>query len=278
VPHPRSDTPARHDWAATTLLAVALLALLVPLMEGRVLGWPAWTWVSLCLAPIALVAFVVVERRIELRGGVPLVPPALVAVPSMARGLLIVVPFFGGFGAYMFCYTVTAQVGLGLEAVETGLLIAPMAVAFLLASLVTPRLVARFDRGVMTFGAMLQVIGLAWTASIVSSQWPDVSLVSLSVAMSVAGLGQGLVASPLFGMVLSHVPPASAGAGSGVLATTQQTALALGVATLGNLFLELAPNPRADLGHAFATILVIQLCVGALVAVLTRTLPRRSVN
>jgi len=278
VPNTRSDNPARHDWAGTALLGIALLALLVPLMEGRVLGWPTWTWVLLAVAPVALVAFVAVERGIEQRGGVPLVPPSLVAVPSMARGLLMVVPFFGGFGAFMFCYTVTAQVGLGLEAVETGLLIAPMAVTFLVASLVTPRLVARFDRSVMTFGALLQVAGLAWTALVISGQWPDVSLVSLAAAMCVAGLGQGLVASPLFGVVLSHVPPMSAGAGSGVLATTQQTALALGVATLGNLFLQLSPNPRADMGNAFATVLVIQLAVGVLVAVLTRTLPRRSVD
>ena len=34
--------------------------------------------------------------------------------------------------------------------------------------------------------------------------------------------------SPLFGVVLSQAPAAVAGAGSGVLTTTQQSALALG--------------------------------------------------
>ena len=42
--------------------------------------------------------------------------------------------------------------------------------------------------------------------------WPTVSLGWLAPGMAVAGLGQGLVMSPLFGLVLSDVPPASAGA------------------------------------------------------------------
>jgi hypothetical protein len=67
-----------------------------------------------------------------------------------------------------------------------------------------------------------------------------VSVLALAPGMVVAGFGQGLVMSPLFGLVLSEVPPAVAGAGGGVLTTTQQTALALGVATLGTLFLALA--------------------------------------
>ena len=43
----------------------------------------------------------------------------------------------------------------------------------------------------------------------------------------------------LFRIVLSEVPAERAGVGSGVMVTTQQSALALGVATLGSLFLSL---------------------------------------
>jgi MFS family permease len=275
VPDSRSATPARHDRPGTALLGVALLSLLVPLMEGRVYGWPAWSWLSLAVSAVAFTGFVVVERRLERRGGVPLVPLTLVRMPSMARGLVMVVLFFGGFGGFMFVYTVTAQVGLGLKAIDTGLLLAPMAGTFLLASLVSPRLVVRLDRSVITIGLLLQAAGLGGAAALMAGQWPEVSLVALASTLALAGFGQGMVASPLFGTVLSHVPPSSAGAGSGVLTTTQQSAMALGIATLGNLFLHVARDPAKDMGRGFATVLVIQVAIALVVAGLSRTLPRR---
>ena len=67
--------------------------------------------------------------------------------------------------------------------------------------------------------------------------WPDISPLSLAAPMALAGAGGGLVMIPLFGVVLSQVPPQQAGLGSGILITMQQTCLALGAATIGTLFL-----------------------------------------
>ncbi len=102
--------------------------------------------------------------------------------------------------------------------------------------------------------------------------WPHLSVIDLAPGLAVAGLGQGLVMSPLFGIVLSEVPPAVAGAGSGVLTTTQQTALALGVATLGSLFLALAGD-GTGISTAFLVVLAIQVVVAAGVAAGARRLP-----
>jgi hypothetical protein len=83
--------------------------------------------------------------------------------------------------------------------------------------------------------------------------------------------------SPLFGIVLSAVPAAVAGAGSGVLTTTQQGALALGVATLGSLFLALAGD-GAGVRTAFIVVLAVQVVVAVGVAAGATRLPgsRRS--
>jgi hypothetical protein len=43
VPESRSANPLGVDGWGTLLLGAALLALLVPLTEGRALGWPAWS-------------------------------------------------------------------------------------------------------------------------------------------------------------------------------------------------------------------------------------------
>jgi hypothetical protein len=89
----------------------------------------------------------------------------------------------------------------------------------------------------------------------------------------VAGIGQGFVMSPLFGFVLAGVPAGRAGVGSGILTTTQQTALALGVATLGSLFLSLSHPAALGTRDAFVVVLAVQVAIAALVAIGSRALP-----
>jgi MFS family permease len=274
VPATRSAEPARIDVPGTALLAVAVLALLVPLTEGRALGWPAWSWVLLGLFAPALAAFALVERRLERGGRHPVVPPSLLRLPGMRRGLVIAVPFFGGFGAFMFVSAITLQQGAHFSPLRSGLALVPMAFAFLVASLLTARLTARFGRSVLGAGAILQGIGLTGLAATLFAAWPHVDPLDLAPAMIVAGVGQGFVMPPLFAFVLAGVPPARAGVGSGVLTTTQQAALALGVATLGSLFLSLSRAGSLGMRDAFVVVLAVQTAVAAGVAIGSRLLPQ----
>jgi hypothetical protein len=73
-------------------------------------------------------------------------------------------------------------------------------------------------------------------------------------------------------IVLSEVPPARAGDGGGVVITTQQSALALGVATLGSLFLALVPG--VGMRDALVTTLLVQLVGVVLTVALSLRLPR----
>jgi EmrB/QacA subfamily drug resistance transporter len=272
VPDTRAERAARVDHHGTLLLGLTVLALLIPLTEGESLHWPAWTIALLVIAPLALAAFVAVEVRIERSGRTPLVPPSLLRHKSMRSGLILALPFFAGFGAFMFCYALLVQQGLHDSAVAAGAGLAPMAVTFLVASLSTSRLLRRYGSRVLTAGAVLQGVGLIGLAAAVLATWPGVSLFWLAPGMAVAGLGQGLVMSPLFGTVLSEVPTSSAGAASGVLTTTQQTALALGVATLGSLFIALAGN-GVGMRDGFVTVVAIQVVIAIGLALGTRRLP-----
>ncbi|WP_443066738.1 MFS transporter [Streptomyces sp. NBC_01255] len=273
VPETRSDRPTRVDVPGTLLLAVAMLTLLAPLTEGRTAGWPLWTWVSLAVFPFAAGAFWRVERRAERRGDTPLVPPSLLDLVSLRRGLLLVLPLSGGFGGFMFVIAVALQQGLGLGAVASGLALVPMAVAFFGASLAGPRLVRRWGTRVVPVGALLQALGLGLLALTAWRSWPDLSVGSLLPGMALAGLGQGLQLPVLFRVVLSEVPPERAGVGSGVMVTTQQTALTLGVATLGTLFLSLSASDST--GTALTVTLLLQLAMALLTAVLALRLPKQ---
>ncbi|HET6878395.1 MAG TPA: MFS transporter [Jatrophihabitans sp.] len=274
MPETRSPRPARPDGAGALLLAATLVAVLLPLTEGRALGWPWWSAVLLGALPFAAGAFVAVERRIERSGREPLVPPSLVAHHSMRRGLLLAVPFFAGFGAFMFVFALVMQESLHFGAAVSGLALAPMAIAFLLASLAMPRLIAAFGRDVITTGALLQGVGIAGLALTLGATWPHVAIWQLAPALTVMGAGQGLVMPSLFRVVLAEVPIRSAGAGSGVLTTTQQVSLAVGVATLGTLFVSLAAPGSLGTLAAALVVLGVQVLASAAVAIGSRWLPR----
>jgi MFS family permease len=272
VPDTRHGNAARVDGRGTALLGLSVLAVLIPLTEGRSLRWPDWIIALLAAAPLLASAFAIAEVRTERAGRTPLVPPSLLRHASMRRGLLLALPFFAGFGAFMFCYALLVQQGLHDSALTAGVGLVPMAATFLLASLSTSRLLGRYGAKVLAAGALLQAAGLAVLAVTVYLGWPGLSVLWLAPGLAIAGLGQGLVMSPLFGIVLSEVPPAVAGAGSGVLTTTQQTALALGVATLGSLFLAMASD-GTGVRTGFITVLAIQIAVAFAVAGGARRLP-----
>jgi EmrB/QacA subfamily drug resistance transporter len=276
VPETKAVHHHRIDVTGTLLLAFSLVAVLIPLTEGRALGWPLWSLVLLLCAPIAATAFVAVERSLERRGGSPLVPPSILRHPSMRSGLLLAVPFFATFGAFMFTYTLVIQGSLGFSPLRAGVALSPMAVTFLATSLATTRLVARFGRAVIGAGGLVQLIGLLVLIASLAAWWPHVSILDLAPGLAVMGVGQGLVMSPLFRVVLSDVPVESAGAGSGVLTTTQQTSLALGVAVIGSAFISLAPASRLGPLHAFIVVLDVQAFVAAGLSVASRRLPRRA--
>ncbi|MGW6915685.1 MFS transporter [Kitasatospora sp. NPDC054939] len=272
VPESRAERAARVDVPGTLLLTGALLALLVPLMAGRAAGWPLWSWLLLALFPPLAAAFAVVEHRTERRGGDALVPPSLLRIPELRRGLGIALPFFGGFGGFMFVVAIALQQGLHLGPVAAGWALAPMAAGYFTASLAGPRLIGRFGSRVLTAGAAVQAAGLAVLALTVLADWPGLTPLRMAPGVALAGVGQGLIGTPLFRVVLAGVPADRAGVGSGVLATSHQSGLALGVATLGSLYLALAPGLGE--ARALALCLGIQLLGSCAVFGLTLRLPR----
>ncbi|WP_370945948.1 MFS transporter [Amycolatopsis sp. cg5] len=271
LPESRSENPHGVDRLGTVLLGVSILSLLVPLMEGRALGWPAWSIALLAVFPFAVWGFVVVERRIERSGAMPLLPPSVMRMPSMRRGLLVGVPFFAGFGAFMFVVAVTLQEGLHFGPLKSGLALTPMAVGFFTMSLVSSRFVTRYGQRVVVAGAAIQLLGLLVLVGTMAMAWPAVTVFDLAPGMLLAGIGQGLAMTTLFRIVLSRVPAEIAGVGSGVMTTTQQTSLALGIATLGSLFASLIGS--IGVRDGFMIVIGLQCLMTAGVMWFARRLP-----
>jgi EmrB/QacA subfamily drug resistance transporter len=271
VPKTRSNHPVGIDMPGTVLFAATLTALLVPLTEGHSLGWPWWTWALIAIAVLLGAVTFMVEQRAERRGEIPLLPPSLLRLPSTSRGLAMVFAFSIGFGAFMFVFALTVQDGLHADALHGGLAILPMAVLFFLGSVFAPRLIGRFGRAALSVGAVIQLAGLASLVVVFVQGWPHVSLWAMAVPLALAGAGQSMLFAGLFRSVLADVPTHLGGVGSGVLITLQQSGLALGVATLGTLYLSQAAHNTA---HAFATVEYTQMGIIAVLAIGAAALPR----
>jgi hypothetical protein len=133
--------------------------------------------------------------------------------------------------------------------------------------------VARFGHRVVVAGAVVGAVGLMMLIAAVLLDWPQVSVLDLAPGTAVYGIGQGLAAPTLFRVILSRVPAELAGVGSGMLTTTQQSSLALGVAVLGSLFAALRAPQLLGVQHAVVAVTLVQCLGSAVFAVLAGRLP-----
>jgi MFS family permease len=274
VPQTRAPHPAGVDLPGTVLLALAIAALLVPLTEGPALGWPWWTWATPAAVPVLVAALIVTSRRAERDGRTPLLPPSILAVGSMRRGLPVLVGFFAVFGAFMFVYAIATQDGLHKTALTAGLAILPVGVAYFATSFAVPALLRRLDRNVLTIGLAIEAAGLATVLVLVATHWPEMSPTLVIAGLVLVGIGQALGVGSLFRLVLSEVPAHAAGVGSGVLVTTQQTAMSIGVAGLGSLFTGLAAG--GSMRTAVTVVVAVLAGLTLVLVVAGRFLPRIS--
>jgi hypothetical protein len=124
---------------------------------------------------------------------------------------------------------------------------------------------------VLVGGAILFALGLATVALQAWTGYDQLTPLSLAPAEAVIGLGQSLVAIPLLGVVLHGVPAERTGVAGGVWTTTQQIAVAVGVAGIGTLFFTVAD--RDGFGTATVTAELTEAALAVVTAALAWTLP-----
>ncbi|GAA4984677.1 MFS transporter [Kitasatospora paranensis] len=236
LPESKAPRAGRLDLAGVALSALALLLLVLPLIKGQDLGWPAWTFVSMAGSLVVLAAFVAQQRRRTRTAGSPLVELGLFRHRSFAGGLLVNLLFMGGAIGFFLVLTVFLQTGLGFSVLRSGLTGIPWGLLVpVFAGVGAGVLAPRLGRPVLQLGLVLDIVAmlvLMWTVG-----RGDVTSVALVPALAIGGAGMGLVVAPLLDFTLADVPVADAGSASGLYNTVQQIGSALGVAGLGAFFL-----------------------------------------
>jgi EmrB/QacA subfamily drug resistance transporter len=266
LPRMEGQPSSRLDLTGMVLMALALIAGIVPLVYGRDAGWPVWSFVCLAMSAPLLLAFWAHQQRRAAYGDPPLVAPSLLMEKRFVLGLLVTLLFFAGNASLYFVLALYLQQGLGLPPLESGLVFTALAVGFFATSMASPWFARKLGRHAIFTGSLVLAAGHAalWgLLSRVSEQ--NVALI-LPVLVA-QGCGLGMVMAPLASAVLAGLPPQHAGVASGVMSTVQQVGNALGVALIGNLFygaLGEQAGPSA-VAHAFGVSLtyLLALAIGA---------------
>jgi EmrB/QacA subfamily drug resistance transporter len=268
----RSDHASRLDLPGVVLLSGALGALVYPLVEGRETGWPPHLLALLALSPLAMAAFLLVERRLAARGGAPLVDIGLFRQRGFAIGVAMALLYYM-LSAFYLTISIYLQSGLGLSPIGSSLRIMPFGGGFLLASFASAGLIRRLGPRALTLGFATQVLGFLLVIA------TRATLIPFELGLAVAGMGLGIVTPSVIGVVISDVDHRHAGLASGIVISTFQIGAALGIAIIGGIFFSvLGTRPDAGAyGHAFAVALGCNVALLVLGGALSLGLPRRHV-
>ena len=274
LPDNRNADAARIDPVELALATTALTALVLPLLEGRRLDWPLWTWLSLAGSVVAAVLTIARSRSLLRRGGRPLVEPAAfrsrtVVVAIASQGLLFV-----GMASYFVVLALYLQNGRGLGPLASGAVFTLVAVPYIVGTSRQRSLAARLGRWTVPFGAGVFALGHVALLGAVTEEGVGGSLVDLMPGLALAGFGMGIALTGLIDAAMGGVEPAHAGTVSGVMSTAQQLGNALGVALVGMVFFGAVSG---GYGHALTWSLVVLIGTTAGVALLATLLhPRRT--
>ncbi|MFC1415999.1 MFS transporter [Streptacidiphilus cavernicola] len=277
VPESRAPQRPRLDNTGVVLVSAALVALVLPLIQGRSQGWPLWTWLCLGGSAALFAVFGAHQHRLSGRAdGSPLVHTGLFRERAFSVGLLTTLTFWLGQGSFFLVLALYLQQGRGLDALASGVVFVAIGGGYLATSMTAHLLAARMGRQVLSVGALLMALGLGLLWSAVGS---GTGVGWLVPGLLVDGIGMGMVIAPLTGAVLVRVSPQLVGSASGVLATVQQVGGALGIALIGIVFYgALGDGVVAHYPHALRAALAALLAVELLLAALVQLLPRTTAS
>ncbi|PHM51628.1 MFS transporter [Xenorhabdus sp. KK7.4] len=235
IPESKAKEKTGLDWGGVALSGISIFALLSPLLVGPVLGWPAWCWLLLLLSLVTLSQFVRHERRYVYQGKTPLFNFELLKNRQFRLGCLLVLCIYSTSSSFFLIFALFLQSGLGLAAIDAGLIFAPASIGFVLSSLTAPYWVKRFGNRAIVAGALLYFVSFIVLAVVIAQLQVNSNLLLIIPVVTILGYGQGFVMTPLLNIVLAFVHAKFAGMASGIVSTLQQVGAAFGVAIVSIL-------------------------------------------
>ena len=255
----RSGRDRRVDVVGALLLAVGTGCLLAALTQSRQ-GWTSPLVVALLVGAGALLAgFLVHQRRVR----EPMLDLALFRRPALVSATFVT---GAGIIALMSFLSTVLESGTSRPAVAAAAILLAWSGVSVGSALLARRIplrisgAARLAGGLLTIAAGLAPLALLTTGTTVGQ---------LVAGLLVAGAGTGLVNATLAREAVASVPPASAGAGSGINNASRYVGAAFGVTVVTAAAVR--PDSAAAglvAGWNAAVLIGIALCVVGAVVVL----------
>ncbi len=141
---PHTKRAVRIDWGGVAAIILTVVPILLVAEQGREWGWgSAGAIACYVIAPIGLIAFILIERRM---GDDAIIPLKLFRSPTFSMATILgVLVGFGMFGAMMTIPNYL-QIAAGATPTEAGLMMIPMVLGLMISSIVSGQLISRTGR------------------------------------------------------------------------------------------------------------------------------------
>lgn len=232
-----SQPKARVDYLGAAGLGIALAMIVLGLSEGTSYGWN-----SLPIAGLLVLGFVILALAIIYEGRVkePILDKKLLSIKNVMSANLITVLagllYFFAYQSYAYLFESPAPLGFGLSIFQTGLAIAPFAVANAVVAPIAGRYIPKY--GVKPFfiiGSIIGIIGFLLSTFVTS-------FLTVVAGIAVVGLGVALVAMPTVNLLVLSIDRKDMGLATSMNSVFRFLGSALGAPVAGLLIAVVASS------------------------------------
>jgi DHA2 family multidrug resistance protein len=242
LPNDRGREKGGFDLNGAITLAIALSSLVLVLEKGQEWGW---TSAASLMSYLLVVIFGFWFLKIEKKHPSPMIDLKFFKNKTMVSALLVSFISFGGMMGAMFLLPMFAQIFLGYNATETGLLFLPMSLSMFVAAPIGAKLSQKIHvRYCVSIGMFLLAVAVYLLTGI------DIKTTSseLILPLVLLAVGIGLGMSPLTNAVASSVPAHEIGIASALLNLTRNIAGAVAIALFSTLLANASQTNVLELG------------------------------
>lgn len=232
---------ATIDYIGCALIALGTVPLLLGFTwAGTTYPWLSWQILGLIIGSVCvLVVFLLYEIWLERRDGQPIIAPSLFKNSIFSVASVVTVIFgMGLFGSISFI-PLFLQGVVGSSATNSGVLLMPLMVTAMAASVLSGQIVARFGRykWLVILSMAISVIGTSLLFRL------DVHAGNAEVvtAMLVLGLGMG-VGMSLYTLIVQNALPQMMAQATSALTFFRQIGATIGLAAMGSLMVSAFPS------------------------------------
>ncbi|HXO58212.1 MAG TPA: MDR family MFS transporter [Candidatus Acidoferrum sp.] len=229
------------DFLGSAALAAGLIPVLVALSVAKDQGWTSFEVLGLLGFGVAmLIAFFLIEQRVK----EPIVPFRL--FKNRAFAISMIVGFFAALGMFGMIIFVPLELQgvLGVSVTNSGLLLTPMMLGLIVASILSGQLIPRIKHYhyLGTIGVALMMVGIYLLAQTTTST----SQMSITIDIVLVGLGLGVTMPLYINAVQSALPQRYLGVGTSQIQFWRNVGGTVSSAVLGSILAQRLPGAIAS--------------------------------